>query len=100
MQSRVRRRVSVAAVIPAVVVSVALAGCSTSLNDPSGLVEQLYRQNTGETVSSVNCPTEIPIAQGYQFTCTVHAQGMNRKVTLEEMTATANGTNVEIIGEN
>jgi hypothetical protein len=100
MQTRIRWRVSAGAVLPTGLASFALAGCSTSLNDPTGLVKQLYRESTGVTVSSATCPTDIPIAKGHQFTCTVQARGTSHTVTLMEMTATASGSQVRIIAVN
>jgi Domain of unknown function (DUF4333) len=100
MQTRGRLRVSVGPLIAAAFTFLALAGCGTSLNDPTGLVKQLFRQKTGMTASSVSCPTGIPIAKGHQFTCTVRAQGHDRSVTVEEMTATSGGLAAQIIGVN
>lgn len=68
-------------------VVVAFAGCGETVIDSAkteAALEQNLRHSTGKKVSSVDCPSDVEVAAGTTFECTVsYAGGEGEVATLE-----------------
>jgi hypothetical protein len=97
MKLDIRRLRPVLLAVPVAGASLALAGCSSVLNNPDKVVAKIILENTGVKVSSVTCPSDIPLKKGHTFTCTVKVNGQAHTVTVDETSTTGSGAILHII---
>jgi hypothetical protein len=67
----------------ATVAALVLAGCGETVLDSTNTEEQLTttrERETGEKVSSVNCPSDIQIDPGKTFECTIVLKGGKEEI--------------------
>jgi hypothetical protein len=67
-------------VIPAALLGLLLGGCGTLVIIPKGaetVIRNLVKEHTGETVTSVSCPSGVHAKAGNVFTCHYSAGGRN-----------------------